>query len=176
MLMGTRLLPLSVAELCTHAVELERDAWQRMCGYAARMRELDSLKMADEFDQLARGLAGDVRALEIAAGPKRPVELSPWEYAWRLTYLPDALGAKPKVVPMNPREALQLAALAMRRAESFYRDVEDNAHNQLVRGCAAEMGSAKRTQIQRVEWLLACDARNEHIFGVSADSDNALPS
>ena len=48
--MGVKLLPLSVAELCAHALELEREAAIRYREYAARMREMGELKTAEAFD------------------------------------------------------------------------------------------------------------------------------
>src|SRR5262249_6530305 len=110
--MGVRLLPLTVAELCSHALELERDAAQRCKEYAARMRELEEPTFAKTFDAFYREELEEIAALEAASGPRRPAELSPWEYAWKLTYLPEAMETKPPLVPLNPREALQLTLLA----------------------------------------------------------------
>ena len=157
--MGARLLPLSVAELCGHALELERDAGARFCEYAGRMRELGAGQVASAFDELRREQDEEVRALEAASGERRPAELSPWEYAWRLTYMPEGMEQQPRLVPLSAREALQLALIAKRRAEAFYCDVADNARDAVVRGCAAEMASAERGQIQRLERLLVGEIR-----------------
>ena len=159
--MGARLLPLSVAELCAHALELERDAAQRCKEYAARMRELGEDTAAASFEAMFREELHEIAALEAATGPRRPAELSPWEYAWRLTYTPDAMDNKPRLVPLNVREALQLFVLAKRRAETFYADVAENGREPIVRGCAAEMVAGEKRQLQRLERLLAEEILNE---------------
>ena len=169
--MGARLLPLTVAELCAHALELERDAAQRCKDYAARMRDLDEMAFADTFDALYREELEEIAALEAASGPRKPAELSPWEYAWKLTYLPEAMENKPRLVPLNAREALQLTLLAKRRAEVFYGDVAAHGHEAVVRSCAAEMAANERKCMQRLERLIAQEIRNEGRRGPSGSGD-----
>ena len=152
--MGMKLQPLSVAELCVHALELGRDAADRFRQYAARMRDLDEPGVAAVFEEMTREEDEEVQALTVAAGEHKAGELSAWEYVWRLTYLPDGQANRPRAVPMSAREALQLAAMAKRRGESFFRDVEDGGRDVLVRGCAAEMAMAERRKILRIEKLL----------------------
>jgi hypothetical protein len=153
--MGEKLLPLSIPELCAHALELERDAEMRFREYAARMRELGSEHIAAAFDEKVREQQEEVRALEAASGGRARAELSPFEYAWRLTYLPDGMDDRPRLMPRNAREALQFSLIAKRRAESFYLDVAENARDVVVRGCAAEMASAEHRQVELLERLLA---------------------
>lgn len=157
--MAVKLLPLSVAELCAHALSLERDAGLRFREYAARMRELDAGDIASAFDELSREQDEEVRALEVAAGDRRPAELSPWEYVWRLTYMPEGMEHHPRLVPLSAREALQLATVAKRRAEAFYSDVAAHATDSMVRSCAAEMASGEQAHIKRLERLLGAEMR-----------------
>lgn len=159
--MGVKLLPLSVAELSAHALELEREAGARYREYAARMREIGEEKTADVFDDLTRDQDAEVRALEASAGDRRASELSPWEYVWRLTYLPEKLEQTPRLVPLSAREALQLALLAKRRAEAFYSDVAGNARDDIVRLCAAEMMANEVQQVHYLEWLLNAEMHAE---------------
>jgi rubrerythrin len=170
--MGQKLLPLSMQELCAHALELERDAGARFRQYAERMREIGAQKLADEFDAMSRAQAEEARALQAAAGGPPPAELTPWEHAWRLAYLPDGDG--PRAAPLTARDALQFAALAKRRAEAFYREVADNARDEMVRSCAQEMGSAERRQILRLEWLLEAEGGEAAAGGLSQDGDGGL--
>jgi rubrerythrin len=170
--MGQKLLPLSMQELCAHALELERDAGARFRQYAERMREIGAQKLADEFDAMSRAQAEEARALQAAAGGYPPAELTPWEHAWRLAYLPDGDG--PRAAPLTARDALQFAALAKRRAEAFYREVADNARDEMVRSCAQEMGSAERRQILRLEWLLEAEGGEAAAGGLSQDGDGGL--
>ena len=177
--MGVKLLPLSVAELCAHALELERDAGMRFRDYAARMREIGAERTATAFDDFRQEQDEEVRALETAAGEHKTIELSPWEYVWRLNYMPDGVDDKPRLVPMNAREALQLATLAKRRAEAFYSDVAENARDAIVRTCAAEMAAGEQGQIKRLEHLLKAEMRDTQAGGASGFGDmrsSRLPS
>jgi len=174
--MGVKLLPLSVSELCAHALELERDAGTRFREYAARMREIGAERTASAFDEFRLEQDEEVRALENAAGDQKPNELSPWEYVWRLNYMPDGVHDKPRLVPINAREALQLATLAKRRAEAFYSDVAENARDAIVRSCAAEMAAGEQGQIQRLEHLLKAEMREAAQGGKSGFGGARLPS
>jgi rubrerythrin len=172
--MGVRLLPLSVAELSAHALELERDAAVRFREYAARMHDIGEGKTAEVFEDMQREQDAEVRALEAAAGDRRPSELSPWEYVWRLTYMPEKLEQAPRLVPLSAREALQLSLLAKRRAEAFYDDVADNARDDAVRGCAAEMLAGERQQVQYLEWLLNAELHEERETLASGPGDRPM--
>ena len=169
--MGARLLPLTVAELCAHALELERDAAQRCRDYAARMRELGEEPVAQTFDALYSEEMEEIAALEAASGPHKPAELSPWEYAWRLTYTPEAMENKPRLVPLNAREALQLTLLAKRRAETFFGDVAAHAREPVVRSCAAEMAANERKHMRHLERLLVQEIKNDTRGGPSGGGD-----
>lgn len=169
--MGEKLLPLSIPELCAHALELERDAGTRFREYAARMREIGCEHIAGAFDEKVREQDEEMHALEAACGGHPQVELSPWESAWRLTYLPDGMDNSPRLVPRNAREALQFSVLAKRRAESFYRNVAENAKDAIVRGCAAEMASSGHCQIEFLERLLAGEIINAQ-FATESGSGN----
>jgi hypothetical protein len=78
---------------------------------------------------------------------------------------------RPRLVPLNAREALQLTLLAKRRAETFYADVAENARDAVVRGCAAEMMANEHRQKQELERLLAEEIRNEQAAASSAKRD-----
>jgi rubrerythrin len=173
--MAVKLLPLSVAELCAHALALERDAALRFREYAARMHELGAPHVAGAFVDMGREQDEEVRALEAAAGDRRPAELSPWEYVWRLTYMPEGMEHKPRLVPLSAREAIQLAAIAKRRAEAFYSDVAEHADDRTVRSCAAEMASAEQRQIQRLEHLLSAELDEARSMEMSGGGNAPVP-
>lgn len=153
--MGTRLLPLTVGELCAHALVLEREATLRFGEYAARMVELGDRQTAEFFNDLRQEAYEEVRALEVAAQGKPPASVSAWEYAWRMNWAPGTLEPAPRLLPLSSREALQLALLAKRRAEAFYGDVAANARETGLRSCAAEMAARRHGQIDVIEQLLA---------------------
>ena len=158
--MGVRLLPLNVSELCSHALELERDCEQRFFDYARHMHEIGAHGVANVFEEMGQESIAQIRALEVASGERKPAELSPWEYVWRLTYMPEGMEHRPRLVPLSAREALQLATVAKRRAELFYSDVATHATDSMVRSCAAEMASGELVHVRRLERLLATEMRN----------------
>jgi hypothetical protein len=145
---------LSIAELCAHAIELKRAAALQAAEYARRMRAIDAPRVAAAFESQAREQRHEIAALEAAAGARPPAELSPWEFVWRLTYLPDALEYRPRLVPLNAREALQLAIVARRRAEAFYNDVAAHGADGTACNCAAELAGGERWRLRRLEQLL----------------------
>jgi hypothetical protein len=153
--MAVRLLPLNIGELCAHALELERACERRLGEYAMRMGQTGERTLAMAFDRMAHALRRDITELETGAGERKPAKLSPWEYAWRLTYMPEAVDDQPRFVPANPREALQCAVQARRRAGVFYEDVAENAADPVVRAVAAEMAATKHAMQQRLERMLA---------------------
>lgn len=159
--MAVRLLPLSLPELCAHALLLERSAAADLKAWANRLRELDEPRLARELEQMEHEEQVEIRALRTASGDVHIPELSPWEYAWRLTYLPDALDRKPRLVPMNAREALRLAQVSRRRARGFYEDVAANARAPVVRAFAAEMASNIEAHLLRLDSLLEDALRAE---------------
>jgi hypothetical protein len=159
--MAVRLLPLTLPELCAHALLLERSAAEDLRAWAQRLRQLDEPRLARELEQMEREEQDEVRALRAASGDVRMPELSPWEYAWRLTYLPDALERRPRLVPMNAREALHLVQAARRRARSFYEDVAANARAPVVRAFAAEMAANVEAHLLRIDVLLEDAQRAE---------------
>jgi rubrerythrin len=74
--------------------------------------------------------------------------------------MPEGMEHRPRLVPLSAREALQLAAVAKRRAEAFYNDVAAHAADAMVRSCAAEMASGEQVQIKRLERLLGAEMRS----------------
>jgi rubrerythrin len=153
--MGMRLLPLNVGELCAHALRLERDCEHRFREYAEQLHALEAHDIANVFEELALEETKVTAMLKALGCESKPVEISPWEYAWRLTYMPEGMEHRPRLVPLNAREALQLAVLAKRRAQVFYYDAADNGRDNLVRGCAAELAAGEHVHLQRLQRLLA---------------------
>jgi Rubrerythrin len=151
--MDQRLPPRDLADLCQHALALEKDAVMRFEAYAARMREIGAPEAAGMFQTLAAAQRVELRALVEAAGGD--ATLPPWEYEWRVAYL----GAPDAVAPASVRDALARALAAGQRAEAFYRDTADHARDPMVRGCAEEMGQAERRLLLQLEQLLAQQPR-----------------
>lgn len=173
--MGEKYPPLSMPDVCAHALLLEREAGLRFREYAILMRELGSGKVASAFDEMAREEDEEVRALQAACMEQPPIELSPAEIAWRRAYLPEGVEHATRPVPRDAGEAVQLSVLAKQRAVSFYNEVADHGRDVIVRNCAAEMASSGRRQIQRLERLLAGGVPDAQIPGPSGGGDANLP-
>ena len=161
--MGLRLLPLTVLELTVHALELERETVQRYGMYAQSMRQKGVWTMAAFFEQMYRASRERVAEMEEVVGRRDPPVFSPWEYAWRLTYCPDAIEYRPRVVPSSAREALQLALVARRRADAYLEEVKDHAREAAVRREAATMLMAGQQELKRLESRLAGEIRAEQL-------------
>lgn len=154
--MGIRLLPLSIAELCAHALALEREATLRFGEYARRMAELGDRCSAELFEELRLEGVEDVQALQRVADSEGGAELSPWECAWRVREsVADGLDRSSVMSPSSAREAMQLALLARRRAEVFYGDVAAHGGERTLRACAAELAQRRHGQVELLEALLA---------------------
>jgi rubrerythrin len=174
--MGSRLLPLTVSELCTHALRFERDAARRCQEYAARMRELGDRDAAGIFEQLLTEEIQEMRALEAVSGEKRLVELQDWETICGRAFPRQAPEGAPRLAVLNAPEALQLTMLVKRRAQDFYADVAENAAEDLVRGCAAEMAANEQRQLRWLALQFADLGRRERAPRASRAGDGSLSS
>jgi hypothetical protein len=153
--MGSKLLPMTLGELCVHALLLEEGLGARYGDYSRQMREIGAHDVADAFKEMERLEEQESKALRAGVQGRKLPELSPWEYVWRLTYAPDALESAPRVRPHDAREALQLAAAAEHRAEGFYSDTASHAKDAMVRSCAAELAQIKGHRLRQLEHLIA---------------------
>ena len=159
--MGSKFLPMTLAELCVHALLLEEGLGARYGEYARFTREMGAHDVADAFKEMERLEQQESKALKAGVQGRKLPELSPWEYVWRLTYAPDALESLPRVRPHDVREALQLALAAEHRAESFYSDTATHARDAMVRSCAAELAEIKSHRLRQLEHLMARHRRGD---------------
>ena len=157
--MGLRLLPMTLPELCLHALQLEEDLGARYGDYARRMRALGARVVADAFEEMHRLKEQESRALEAGVHGHKLPELSPWEHVWRRTHASDSIDSDARVAPRNACEALQLAHAAERRSENFYSDTAENARDLIVRARAGGMAAVKRQRVQQLEHLIAREAQ-----------------
>lgn len=172
--MGTKLLPMTLAELCVHALLLEEGLGTRYGEYARLTRDMGAHDVADAFREMERLEQQESKALKAGVQGRKLPELSPWEYVWRLTYAPDALESLPRVRPQDVREALQLALAAEHRAESFYTDTATHARDAMVRSCAAELAEIKGHRLRQLAQLIARHKRSEW-FGLRLQSSQVGP-
>jgi len=173
--MDGRHVPMTMGELCWHALELKRYAESQWTEYAKRLRVLDEHGVAGALEDMVRDQSAEIAALDALAGMRPARELSPWEFVWHLSYLPEALEQRRRVLPMNGREALQLSLVSRRRAEKFYNDVAASDAEGKVRDCAAELAGGERWRIRRLEQLLAEDELAQRQDMMRADARPADP-
>jgi len=162
--MGVRLMPLTLAHLCAHALELECRAAARYDEYAHLLRAWGANLVADAFEELGKLQQQELRALEAGAREQNRSDPTLWEHAWQLALSPEALEATQPFVPRNVRHALQVVVAVERRAESYYADVAGNARDAVVRDCAAEMSEHKRKRLELLEYMLACEHRTRWVY------------
>ena len=153
--MGSKLLPMTLAELCVHALLLEEGLGARYGEYSRLTRDMGEHDVADAFREMERLEEQESKALKAGVQGRKLPELSPWEYVWRLTYAPDALESMPRVNPHDAGEALELALAAEHRAESFYSDTATHARDAMVRSCAGELAQIKSHRLRQLERLIA---------------------
>ena len=157
--MGSKLLPMTLSELCMHALRLEQGLGLRYGEYAKLTRAMGAHDVSDAFTEMERLEDQESRALRAGVDGSALPERSAWQYMWQLTYAPDGMEAHKRVRPQDAREALQLALAAERRAESFYSDTATHARDAMVRSCAAELAEIKGLRLRQLENLLARETR-----------------
>lgn len=154
------LLPMTLSDLCLHALRLEQGLGLRYAEYAKLTRAMGAHDVSDAFAEMERLEEQESRALRAGVDGARQRDRSAWQDLWQLTYAPDGMEAHKRVRPQDAREALQLALAAERRAESFYSDTASNARDAMVRSCAAELAEIKGLRLRQLERLLARETRS----------------
>lgn len=155
--MGERLLPLSLPELYSHSLAMERAAMERFDELARYLRDTGTDHLAEEFERIAKEEREQYELLEAGTDARTLPQLCSWEYAWHYTGRPD--NAVPHRLPVSPREAIGLALGVSRRAETFYTDVAENAQDAAVSAFAALMANDEQRHVERLERLLEREPR-----------------
>lgn len=143
-----------------HALHLEQALGLRYGEYAKVTRAMGAHDVSDAFAEMERLEEQESRALRAGVDRARHPERSAWREIWQLTYAPDGIESHERVRPQDAREALQLALVAERRAESFYSDTAAHARDAMVRSCAAELAEIKGLRLRQLERLLARETRS----------------
>jgi hypothetical protein len=152
--MAHRLLPLTMSELCLHALQLERDTSALFKIWVGRLRQLGEFGLATAMIHLEEETQMEISALHVASGNARSKGLAPWEYAWRLAADRADDESEPAPPPRDPGTILQLAQDAKMRAVAFYDDVATNGRDPLVRSFAADMAAARHADAVRISRLM----------------------
>ncbi len=144
----------SVPELYAHAIAIEREAAARYAELAQRMGDLGNDAVAEVFANLASFEASHLEALERRAEKLELPEVVPEEVRW---LQPPPAGSAAKEAAdrvMSPRQALQIALGAEKRAQAFFERALMTAHEPAVRSLAGEMALEELEHVELVERML----------------------
>lgn len=144
----------SVPELYAHAIAVEREAAVRYREFAQWMHDLGIDRVAVLFEHLLQQEAEHLRRLERATDGMELPELSPWQYAWLFTSLPEPIDQAFPLMPQNTRDALSFALAAEHRAQRFFDCVAREAEDQAVRRLASSMSIEECRHIADLEHQL----------------------
>lgn len=135
--------------LYAHAIALEREAAARYAELAARMAQIGERELAGVFEMLA-GLEDD--HLDTLLRRTDGVEIpDAAQVPWPAGAGPETAGAEFDARRATPREALEAALAAERRAQSFFAHVHRAAGDPALRGLAQEMEAEEQQHIAMIE-------------------------
>jgi rubrerythrin len=141
-------------ELYAHAIAIEREAVERYSELAERMDELGNAAAAEVFAMLAALEAEHLESLcRRTEGVELP-DLRPGEYRWLDAGAPETAARELVFRLLGPREALQIALGAERRAQAFFEDAMFRADDPALRALAREMAADEGEHILLIERLL----------------------
>lgn len=144
----------SVPELYAHALAVEREAAVRYREFAQWMHDLGIDHVAALFEHLQEEEGEHLRRLEQETDGMQLPELSPWQYAWLFTSLPDSIDQAFPLVPQNTRDALSFALTAEHRTKRFFDCVAAEAEDRAVRTLASSMAIEECQHIADIEHQL----------------------
>lgn len=147
----------SVPELYAHALAVEREAAVRYREFAQWMHDLGIEHVAALFEHLHEEESEHLRRLEQETDGMQLPELSPWQYAWLFTSLPDSIDQAFPLMPQNTRDALSFALAAEHRAKRFFDCVASEAEDGAVRMLASAMAIDESQHIADIERQLALE-------------------
>lgn len=143
----------SIPELYACALAIEREAAERYAEFAQRMADLGNDAVAEVFASLAAFEAAHVDELERRT---RGVDLPPAGEGWRWleSGAPETAARELVFRVMTPRQALEIALAAERRAQAFFEGTLMRAGDPAVETLAREMAAEEQEHVAMVERLL----------------------
>lgn len=145
----------SPAELCAHAIAVEREAAKRYGELALRMHDEDREDLARLFDLLAREEAEHLEALERKTQDMALPEVVPGRYNWLDTGAPEGPARGLVYRLMTPRQALAIALRAEQRSQAFFEHVYWTSADPALRELAAGMAAEEREHVALVGRMLS---------------------
>ncbi|MGE5639893.1 MAG: ferritin-like domain-containing protein [Clostridia bacterium] len=144
----------SVPELYASALAIEREAAERYAEFAQRMGDLGNDAVAEVFSSLAGFEAEHLDELERRT---RGVDLPPppaGGWRWLESGGPETAARELVFRVLTPRQALEIALAAEKRAQAFFEGALMLAGDPGVEALAREMAAEEQEHVAMVERLL----------------------
>jgi len=145
----------SVGELYAHAIAIEREAAERYAQFAERMDDLGNQAVAEVFDTLARFEGEHLEALLRRTEGMALPHLDTADYRWLGAEAPETATRELIFRLMTPRNALQIALGAEKRAQAFFEELLVTADDPALRQIAPEMAADEAQHVVMLEQMLA---------------------
>ena len=144
----------SAPELYAHAIAIEREAAQRYSEFAERMADLGNDAVASVFAWLASVEGEHLGTLQNRTEGVELPELVLNEYRWLDSGVPETAARELVFRLMTPRQALQIALAAEKRAQAFFEGVMMRADDPAQRALAREMAREEQEHVALIERVL----------------------
>ena len=144
----------SAAELYAHAIAIEREAAERYSEFAERMDDLGNEAVAELFARLAAFEAEHLEALLRRTDGVALPQIATDEYRWLDSGAPETVARELIFRLMTPRQALEIALAAERRAQAFFEHALVTARDPALRAISKEMAAEEQEHVHLVERLL----------------------
>jgi rubrerythrin len=141
-------------ELYAHAIAIEREAVERYSELAGLMDDRGDAAAAEVFATLAGFEAEHLESLRRRTEGVEVPDLRAGEYRWLDAGAPETAARELVFRLIGPREALQIALGAERRAQAFFEDAMLRAEDPALRALAREMSADEGEHILLIERLL----------------------
>jgi rubrerythrin len=141
------------AELCVHAIAIEREAAARYAELAERMANEDNYKVAAFFRTLSAFEAKHLDNLQRkTAGAELPALSS--DHSWFDGEAPETAPRELVFPGMTPRHALGIALDAEKRARAFFEQAARRATDPDARALARQLAEEEAEHIRLIERML----------------------
>jgi rubrerythrin len=144
----------SPPELYAHAIAIEREAAERYTEFSWRMEDAGNEAAAEVFGRLARFESEHLETLlrRTRGMPLPSIEES--QFRWLDAGAPETAARELVFRLMTPRNALEIALSAEKRAEAFFERIVMTAADPALRALAREMAADEGEHISIIGELL----------------------
>jgi rubrerythrin len=144
-----------LAEFLAHSLELESEAHERYSELAESMAAHHNQPVAEFFRRMANEASHHLAEVtEMATGIALPT-LSAWEFSWPEAEPPETVSYEALHYRMSLRQAMALALVNERAAESFYREAGKSSKDPETARVAAQFAAEELGHAAELERLMA---------------------